>query len=74
MEEYHTGWAARAAQELDEQILSSGIEPVRLKCKIQAFLDLHCYCGDTKIKPQKQKQLKSRLLGRSKGEEIIIEL
>ena len=31
MEEYHTGWAARAAQELDEQILSSGIEPVRLK-------------------------------------------
>ena len=29
MEEYHTGWAARAAQELDEQILSSGIEPVR---------------------------------------------
>ena len=33
MEEYHTGWAARAAQELDEQILSSGIEPVRLKCK-----------------------------------------
>ena len=31
MEEYHTGWAARAAQELDEQILSSGIEPVRFK-------------------------------------------
>ena len=31
MDEYHTGWAARAAQELDEQILSSGIEPVRFK-------------------------------------------
>jgi len=27
MEEYNTGWAVRAAQELDEQILSSGIDP-----------------------------------------------
>ena len=31
MEEYNTGWAVRAAQELDEQILSSGIDPVRFK-------------------------------------------
>ncbi len=42
MSEYNTGWAARAAQEPDDQILKSGIEPVRDFFKI--FIQPYFLC------------------------------
>ena len=41
---------------------------------VQAFLNLSCWCGDTKRKPRKPKPHKSRLLNSTKGEENRIEL